>query len=415
MLHPARRLGFLLSLVLTIPTRAADWPEYRGPGAQGHYVGKPPPVAWSTTKNVAWKQPIPGKGWSSPILWNGHVYLTTAVPVPDSKDWTLEALCMDTADGKLLWRTEVFRENGLEAPKIHSKNSHASPSPVTDGRRLYVHFGHQGTAALDLGGKVLWRNTEHGYEPVHGNGGSPILALNHLVLAGDGADKQFVVALDTNSGKTVWKTDRHSTAPKKFSFGTPLLIEVDGKHEIISPASDLVMALNPADGKEIWRAQYDGYSVIPRPVYGHGMVYFSTSFDRPKLLAYRADGTGDVTKSHLAWSSAKGAPHTPSLLLVGDEVYAVSDSGLASCFDARTGKVHWQERIGGNFSASPLYANGKIYVQSEDGVTTVLKAGTSFESLAHNKLGERTFASFAAADGALYIRTESQLYRIQEK
>jgi outer membrane protein assembly factor BamB len=313
----------------------------------------------------------------------------------------------------LLWQTEIFRQDGAKAPRIHKKNSHASPSPVSDGKRLYVHFGHRGTACLDLEGKVVWRTLEHRYAPVHGNGGTPILVENRLIFSGDGSDKQFVVALNTAEGKTLWKTDRKCEAFKKFSFGTPLAITVKGKMQIISPASDAVMAYDPADGTELWRAKYDGYSVIPRPVYGHGMIFLSTGYDSPSVRAIRADGSGDVTGSHVVWTVTKGAPHAPSLLLVGNELYMVSDGGLASCLDARTGKAHWQERVPGGYSASPFYADGKIYLQSEEGVTTVLRAGTKFEVLANSDLKERTFASYAAADGAIFLRTETQLYRIQ--
>ena len=409
-----RLISMSIVLVVLSQLHAEDWPEFRGPTGQGHY-GKALPTEWSTTKNVVWKQTIPGKGWSSPIVQDGRVFLTTAVPVPGSKDQSLQALCLDAAKGKLLWQTEVFRQDGAKAPRIHKKNSHASPTPLTDGRRLFVHFGHQGTACLDLDGKVLWRNTELRYVPVHGNGGSPILVKDKLVFSCDGFDKQFVVALDKDRGKVVWKTDRKCEAFKKFSFSTPLLIAANGREQIISPTSDAVVAYDPADGKEIWRAKYDGYSLIPRPVFGHGMVFLSSGYDLPSLLAIRVNGRGDVTKSHIAWTISKGAPLTPSPLLVKDELYMVSDGGLASCLDAKSGKVHWQKRIGGAFSASPLHADGRIYLQSEEGVTTVLKIGTAFEQIAQNKMEERTFASFAAADGAIYLRTESKLYRIQEK
>jgi len=413
---PSVRTLFTIAVAfhLSHPARAENWPEFRGPTGQGTYAGKNLPIEWSKTKNVAWKQAIPGKGWSSPIVQDGKIYLTTAAPIADSKDLSLRALCLDAADGKILWNVEVFRQDA-KAPRIHSKNSHASPSPLTDGRRLYVHFGHQGTAALDFAGKVLWRNTEHHYAPVHGNGGTPILVDDKLVFSGDGGDKQFVVALDAASGETAWKTDRKCEFYKKFSFGTPLVITVNGKQQIVSPASGAVMAYDPKDGKELWRAAYDGYSVIPRPVFGHGMIFFSSGYDQPKLLAIRADGAGDVTATHIAWTLAKGAPHAPSPLLVGDELYTVADNGIASCLDARTGRIHWQERIDGNFSASPFYADGKIYLQSEDGVTTVIRAAKSFERLAESRLDERTFASYAVADGAIYLRTESQLYRIQAK
>lgn len=405
----------LLVVVVTVTARAEDWREFRGPTGQGLYTGKPLPLEWSTTRNIAWKQTIPGKGWSSPIVLQGRIYLTTAVPVSGSKDQSLQALCLDAATGKELWHKEVFLQDGKKAPPIHGKNSHASPTPLTDGKRLYVHFGHQGTACLDLDGTVRWRTTKLRYAPVHGNGGTPILVGDRLVFAADGSDQQFVAALDCTSGEVLWKTDRNCTAPKKFSFGTPLAITVDGKQQVISPCSGAVIAYDPADGKELWRVKHDGYSVIPRPVFGHGLLFLSTGYDRPKIMAIRPDGRGNVTKTHVAWTSPKAAPHAPSPLLVGDELYSISDGGVAACFDARTGEVHWQERIGGNFSASPLYADGRIYVLSEEGVTTVLRAGTNFEVLATNAIREKTLASLAAADGALYLRTERYLYRIQEK
>ena len=231
----------------------------------------------------------------------------------------------------------------------------------------------------------------------------------------DGYDQQFVVALDRAKGTVLWKTARNTESLKKFSFSTPLLITVNGKQQIISPGSGAVGAYDPASGREIWRVKYEGYSVIPRPVFGRGLVFVSSGFESPSLLAIRPDGHGDVTTSHVAWTLRKGAPLTPSPLLVGDELYLVSDPGIASCVDARTGKAHWQERIGGNYSASPLYADGKIYCQDEGGTGVVLKAGKRFEVLARNSLGERTLASYAVSDGAFFIRTENYLYRIQER
>ena len=402
--------GFALSSSL----RAEDWREFRGPTGQGHYDGKKLPIEWSTTKNVAWKTPIPGHGWSSPIVLDGRVYLTSALAKDDSQEISLRALCLDAAKGGILWNEQVFLQDA-KAPKIHSKNSHASPSPITDGTHIYVHFGHQGTACLDLKGKVIWRSTEHRYAPVHGNGGTPILVDDKLVFSADGGNTQFVIALNKATGKTAWKTPRKSTASKKFSFCTPLLITVDGKQQIISPASDAVVAYDPADGKEIWRCGYEGYSVIPRPVFGHGMIFISCGYDYPKTYAIKVDGKGDVSETHIAWTLEKGAPHTPSMLLVGDELYTVSDRGLASCLVAKTGKPHWQEKIGGAFSASPTFADGKIYFQSEDGKTTVVRAAKKFETVATSEVGERTFASYGIADGAIYLRTETKLYRIENK
>jgi outer membrane protein assembly factor BamB len=394
-----------------------NWPEFRGPTGQGIAASTALPIEWSPTKNVVWKQAIPGKGWSSPIVYEGRIYLTTSVPVPTNanNDQSLRALCLDAKTGKVVWEQEVFRQAAAKAPRIHGKNSHASPTPLTDGQRLYVHFGHQGTASLDLNGKILWRNTSLSYQPVHGNGGSPILVDNALVFSGDGSDQQFIVALDRATGNILWKTDRKTEAFKKFSFSTPLLITVQGQQQIISPGSDMVGAYDPRTGTEIWRVRYDGYSLIPRPVHGHGLVFVCTGFDQPSLLAIRPDGQGDVTGTHVAWTNRAGVPHSPSLLLVGEELYMISDGGMASCLDAQTGRKHWQQRLGGNYSASPLFADGKIYFQSEEGVDTVLKAGKHYQLLAKNSLGERTLASHAVAHHALFIRTEKHLYRIQDR
>lgn len=394
---------------------AQDWPQFRGPTGQGLADASKLPVKWSAVENVVWKQPLPGNGWSSPILLSGRVYLTTGVPnaKEKKKDLSLRALCLEAASGKILWDKEVFEESS-KAARMHSKNSHASPTPLCDGERLYVHFGHYGTAALDLEGKVLWTNTENRYKPVHGNGGSPILVGDALVFSCDGGDKQYVVALDRATGKEKWKTARKSAAGKKFAFSTPLEIKVNNQTQIVSPGAGKVGAYDPKDGKEIWFVDYDeGYSVVPRPVFGHGMIFLSSGYDAPAIMAIRVDGMGDVTKSHVVWTLAKGAPHNPSLLLVGEELYAVSDRGVASCLDAKTGNVHWQERLNGAFSASPIYSAGHVYFQSEDGVGSVVKAGKKFELVGTNELKERTLASYAAGDSALYIRSDKHLYRIQ--
>lgn len=393
---------------------AADWPEFRGPTAQGIVPNGPLPLHWSPTKNVVWKQAIPGKGWSSPIVVKRRVYLTTAVPSDDTKDLSLRALCLDASTGKPLWDQAIFRADRANSPKIHTKNSYASPTPLLYDDLLYVHFGHLGTACLDLQGKVLWRNQQH-YAPVHGGGGSPIVAGNLLVFHCDGGDKQYVVALNRLTGKEVWHVDRNANPVKGFSFCTPLLITVNGQQQLISAGSNAVSALDPASGKEIWRVRYQGYSVVPRPVYGHGLLFICTGYDSPQLLAIRPDGHGDVTDTHIEWTARRGIPLTPSLLLAGDELYLAADNGIFSCLDAATGKVHYQERIGGNYSASPLLADGKIYLLSEQGTGLIFRAGKRFEELARIELDERALASYAAADGALFIRTEHNLYRIEDQ
>lgn len=392
---------------------AADWPQFRGANSDGRAEAAGLPTEWGPDKNVAWRTEVPGKGWSSPVLVGGKIFLTSAVPVGHGGDLKLVALCYGAADGKLLWEQAVFTQDNQTAPRIHTKNSHASPTPLVDGDRVFVHFGHQGTACLSTDGKILWRNRELSYPPVHGNGGSPVLVDGVLIFSCDGASGPFVVGLNSASGKVRWKYNRPTDSFKKFAFSTPAVITVAGKTQVISPGAGMVSALDPQTGREIWHAKYDGYSVIPQPAFGHGLVFLSTGYDSPMLMAVRPDGRGDVTDTHVAWTLQRGAPHTPSPLLVGRELYVVSDAGIASCIDAETGKPIWQERVGGNYSASPLFADGKIYLQSEEGQGLVIRPGRRFEKLGETGFGERTLASYAIADGAIFVRTEMALYRVE--
>jgi outer membrane protein assembly factor BamB len=397
----------LLACTLTI-FAAEDWPEFRGPTGQGISHAHNVPVTWSASNNIAWKTATLGSGWSSPVLHQGRLYITSAVE--NGQELSLRAQCYDGRTGKLVWDKEALKGS---KGTIHKKNSQASPTPIVQDNRLYLHFGHHGTACLDLEGKVLWATQKLKYSPVHGNGGSPILVDDLLVFNADGGSDPFIAALSQKDGSVRWKVPRESNAQKKFSFSTPLLITVNGQKQIISEGSTVVSALDPKDGHEIWRVRFtEGYSVVPRPVFGHGMVFISSSFDNPVVIAIRADGKGDVTSSHVAWKLAKGAPNSPSLLLAGDELYMVSDNGIASCVDAKTGKVHWSERIGGGYSASPVFTEGRVYFQNEEGTGVVVKAGKQFEKLAQNSLGERTLASYAVTDGALFIRSDKHLYRI---
>lgn len=402
-----------VSLSLSVARGEDSWPEFRGPTGQGHATASGLPEQWAPDKNVRWRQELPGAGWSSPVVFGGRVYLTAAVPEAAPATGTaLSLLICDLESGRLAPPVRVFEERP-NTPKIHGKNSHASPTPIVHDGRVYVHFGHEGTACLDLDGRQLWENRELSYPPVHGNGGSPAICGDVLVYSADGASAPQINALGLDDGKLRWQFARPTEATKKFSFTTPLLIDEGGRATLLSPGSDMLTALDPATGRERWRVRYTGYSVIPRPVVGHGMVYISTSYDSPSVMAIRLGGEGDVTDSHVAWTRRQGAPHTPSLLLDGDELYMVSDKGIATCVDAVSGEEIWQERIGGNFSASPLLADGRIYLLSEEGDAYVLRAGRSYELLAKNTLGERTLASPAAVGHALLIRTQNALYRLE--
>ena len=407
------RCCFPLALLVCASAPCEDWPQFGGPGAKGISSEKGLPVSWSGKENVAWKFRLPGSGWSSPVVVGGKVYLSVAVAGrKSSKDNpSLVALSVDGMSGKLLWQTELFSR--ARSSRRHSKNSHASPTPLFDDGRLYVHFGTNGTACLDLEGKVLWKNEELVYNPVHGGGSSPVRAGEVIVLSCDGAADPFVVGLDRKSGKVRWKTKRPKSSGKLFAFSTALSLELAGKKQVIIPGANWIAGYDPGDGSEIWRAWHGGYSVVPRPLYGHGLVYFSSSFDQAKLFAIRPDGKGEVTKTHIAWQSSRSAPHSPTPVLVGEELYCVSDRGIASCIEARTGKLHWRERVGGNYSASVLYADGRVYFQSEKGEGVVIEAGKKFKVLSRNKLGERTLASYAISSGAIYIRGVDHLFKIQ--
>jgi len=411
-----RAAGLLFALIFAgNSARAEDWPEFRGPGGQGISRATELPLRWSATENVVWRQSLPGLGWSSPVTAGGRIFLTTGVADGDGAP-SLRALALDLATGRILWETEVFSPTETGRASMHQKNSPASPTPVVQDGRVYVHFGHFGTACLGTDGRVIWRNNRLRYEPEHGNGGSPIIVGDRLVFSADARTDPALIALDRRTGEVAWRSPRDLPVRQKFSFATPLLIEVGGRPQIVCPASGAVIAHDPADGSEIWRVRYGGgFSLIPRPVFAHGLLFIGTGYIRADLLAIRVDGaTGDLTDSHIAWRTTKGAPLTPSTVVVGDELYAVSDMGVATCFNARTGEVHWQEKLESGYSASPLAAAGRIYFQSEGGVATVVEAGRTFRRLARNELGERTLASLAVAEGTLLLRSEKALYRIGE-
>jgi outer membrane protein assembly factor BamB len=404
----------LLALAVPLVASAADWFQFRGPDGQGHSDEKLA-TAWGPNANVTWRREVPGLGWSSPIVGGGKIFLTTAVP--RESGFSLRAICLDEKGGATLWDREVFAE-GPDGPAIHKKNSHASATPVYEEGVVYFHFGHMGTACLNAkDGTKVWATRELKYQPVHGNGGSPVIVGKHLIFSIDGADKQMVVALDKSTGTVAWKTPRNNkTGASPFSFSTPLLIVVNGRDQLISAGSGVVMALDPKTGKEFWRVTYGGgYSVVPRPVYANGLLYVCTGYNTPNLLAIKPDGTGDVTNSHVAFTVKKSVPNNPSPLVVGDALYMVSDSGILSCLDAKTGAERWNERVGKAYSSSPLYAGGLLYFLDESGTTTVIKPGPAYDPVATNKLNEKTQASYAVAGSALLLRTEKALYKIEQK
>jgi outer membrane protein assembly factor BamB len=387
---------------------AQDWPQFRGPTGQGHSVEINLPADWTEYRNITWKTPVPGLGWSSPVVAGGRVWLTTST---GETDVSLRALAYDVASGREVVNREVFRLR--RARVINPKNSYASPTPVIDGDRIFVHFGADGTASLTPAGEIVW-STRLPYESQHGAGGSPIVYNDLLILSCDGHDQAFVVALDKRTGKVKWKTNRRRPADQAYT--TPTIIRVGGRDQILSVGAFRATAYDPDTGKEIWWVGYgDGFSNVPRPVYGHGLVFIVTGFQQPAIIAVRADGAGDVTRTHIAWTLQRGAPHTPSPLLVGDELYVVTDGGIASCLDARTGAVHWQMRLGGTYSASPVFADGRIYFLGEHGAVMAIAPEKQFRRVGSSTLEGSMLASMAVSAGSLFIRTDSHLYRISNQ
>ena len=396
-------LRVIVSFFLSIQAFAEDWPEFRGPTGQGISDERGLPLTWSESKNVKWKTAIPGKGWSSPAILGDRIWLTTATD--DGK--SLRVICVDRNSGAITQNIEVFRIKNLGP--MSPKNSLASPTPVLDGDRVYLHFGAHGTACLTQTGEIVWKTRLEYDNGQHGPGGSPVLYENLLIVSCDGLDIQYVVALDKLTGKTKWKKMRQGYQ----AYTTPLVVRTPAGDQVISPGALRAIAYEPRTGKEIWNVRYgDGFSNVPRPVYGNGLVYICTGFQEPSMLAVRIDGRGDVTKSHVAWTLKRGVPLTPSPLLLGDELYMMNDGGIASCVDATTGTELWRARINGNFSASPIYADGRIYFLSEEGLTVVIAPGRKFQALATNQLDGETLASMAVSGGSIFVRSRTHLYRL---
>lgn len=400
-------MHFLLFTFVAVFT--GDWPQFRGPNADGHATGPATPMEWSDSKNIAWKVPIAGLGWSSPAVVDGKVYLTTAVAKDEGL--SLRALALDADTGKIVWDSEVRAV--AKKPSIHAKNSHASPTPVVRDGSVFLHFGALGTARLATAdGSLQWMCNDLDYPPMHGSGGSPILVDGKLFVVCDGSSKPFVAAVDAETGKVAWKSPRSIEARISHSFVTATMTKIDGRTQMLAPGPDHFAAYDLATGAELWKVRAPGWSVVPQPTVGHGLVIYNHDYDNPELFAVKLGGTGDVTDTHIVWRITRGAPSTPSPLLVCDELYFVSDKGIASCVDAKTGKSHWMERLGGNFSASPVYANGRVLFLNENGMATWVQVGKEFAVLQKNEVPGRTLATPAFSNGAMYLRTDEVLYKV---
>jgi outer membrane protein assembly factor BamB len=416
MTRPLARL--LLPLLLILVGRAAvaddNWPEFRGPKGDGHADAAALPLTWSETEHVSWKTAIHGRAWSSPVIWGDQIWMTTA-----------------TADGKEMFAVQVDRKSGAivrdllvfspaEPAYCIPYNSYASCTPCIEEGRVYVHFGSHGTAAIDTAsGQTVWSRTDIPCDHFRGPGSSPILWHNLLILTFDGFDLNYLIALDKKTGETVWRTDRniqYDTDDGDYhkAYSTPTVIDVGGHEQLVSPSAGATIAYDPANGRELWRVKSGGMNAAARPLFGHGLVFATTATGGWQLFAVRPDGSGDTSDTHLAWKSGKTIPTRSSPLLIGDLIFMVSDAGVASCVDVKTGDQLWQKRLPGEYTASPIFANGRIYFFNETGDSPVLEPGRKFKQLAVNELDDGCMASPAVSGNSMFVRTKTHLYRIEQ-
>lgn len=421
MSNATRVLALLLVTAWTATALAGEpevnWAQFRGPRGDGSAVTDALALTWSETENVRWKTPIAYRGWSSPVIWGKQVWMTTATL--DGK--VMYAVCVDADSGRIVHNIKLFENAKPE--HCNPLNSYASPTPCVEAGRVYVHFGTYGTACLDTTtGKEIWQRRDLHCDHAQGPGSSGVLHDGKLYLIFDGMDVQFVIALDAATGKTVWKTPRNvkfsSEDPDRHkAFSTPLLIDTPAGKQLVACGADFAMAYDPATGREIWRANYPGgYSTASGPVVVAGLVLVNSGYNRPRILAVRPDGKGDVTKTHVAWSLDRGGANKPSPAAVGGMVYLLHDRGTVACHDGKTGENLWRGRLGGSFSASPIIAPGRIYFFDDRGKCTVIAPGGSeMKVLATNTLDAGCMASPAVSGKALFVRTKTHLYRIEQR
>lgn len=405
----ARLLSVIISVCLCAAAGAqsANWPEYRGPTGDGQAPDAKLPVSLDQSI-VKWKTPIHGKGWSSPVVWGDQVWLTTA-----TEDGTaMSVICVDRKSGDLIH--DVVVKQNSEPAFCHPMNSYATPTPVIEEGRIYVHFGAYLTACLDTAtAEFIWKREDLQCDHHRGPASSPILYDGKLFIAYDGFDVQYVVAFDKNSGETVWKKDRDidygtDNGDLMKAYCTANIIDVDGQVQLIYPSAIATIAYDPADGKELWKVYHDGMNASARPVYGEGLLFITNGMG--SMVAVSPTGRGDVTGTHIAWSDRKGVAKKSSQLLVDGLFYMISDDGVVSCREPATGDILWQKRLGDEYAASPICAGGRIYLFSREGTITTLEPGRKYKELAESTLGDGYMASPAVVGNAVYLRSKSHLY-----
>ena len=401
-----------LASTLSLPA-AENWPEFRGPTADGYAHSKNLPLDFGEEQNVTWKTPMPGKAWSSPVVWDDQIWLTNAQP----DGHKLHAVCVDVNTGEVLKDLLVFE---IEEPQFCiDYNSYASPTPAIEAGRVYISFGVHGTACIDTKTfDVLWTRQDFECDHFRGPASSPIIDGDRLVLHFDGFDYQYVVALNKADGKTVWRHDRVIEYPKgdngdwKKAYGTPAVVEHAGRRQLICPSAAATESLDPQTGKRFWVAYHHGMNAAARPIYGQGLVFITNGHG--KMIAVPPEGEGDIS-DRIAWDSGRQVPKKPSLILVDDLLFMINDAGVMTCVEAKTGEIIWSERVKGDYDASPIYADGRIYLFSKDGHAPVVAAARKFELLASNQFDDGFMASPAVTGDAMILRTKSALYRVEKK
>jgi outer membrane protein assembly factor BamB len=390
-----------------------NWMRFRGPTGQGISSEAKLPVTWSATKNIKWKASLPGKGWSSPIVFEDHVFLTAS----SEEGVSCQVICINRKDGSIAWKTEVHRQ---KPGPMRKQNSYATPTPVTDGKHVYSVFYDGTVTAVDLSGKLTWKNNEVKFFSLHGLGASPILANGQVIMPFDGSsreeskvgwkvpwEKAVVLSLDAENGSVRWKGKRGKS---RVGHVTPILVNKGS--QLVSAGGDRVQGFDPTTGRRIWSVYSQGEGVTPSPVVGDGLIYTSSGFEAPTLRAIRLGGKGDVTKTHIAWEQKSGVAALSSLLYIKPYLYSISRDNILHCLEASSGEIVWRQRLSGTYWASPVYADGRIYILSEEGVTLVLRPGPKYEEVARNDIGATCFASMAVSQGNFYIRSAQHLYCI---
>ena len=406
-------LCFVCCLALGDFATGEDWMRFRGPTGQGFSSEVNLPINWSASKNVKWKISLPGKGWSSPIVFKDQVFLTAAA----EEGVSCRVICVNRKDGSVAWNKEVHRQ---KPGAMRKQNSYATPTPVTDGKYVYSVFYDGAVIAVDLAGKIAWKNHDVKFFSLHGLGASPILSGDQLIMPYDGSsreetkigwkvpwDKALVLSFDTKDGSVRWQGKRGES---RVGHVTPIL--VGNGSQVVSAGGDRVQGFETATGKRIWSVYSQGEGVTPSPAVGDGLIYTSSGFEAPTLRAIRLGGKGDITKTHVAWEQKSGVAALSSLLYVKPYLYSISRDNILHCLEGATGEIVWRKRLLGTYWASPVYAEGRIYILSEDGVTLVLRPGDKYDEIAANDLGDRCFASMAVSQGNFYIRSAQHLYCI---